>query len=210
MAATAACAFSPMQSSANATGRFTACDTAATIGFSESFGSGPLGRPKCASRMTLPPLSAISVMVGATRSMRVASVTLPFSIGTLRSTRSRTRLSFTSASSRVLKFAMSQPRVPGERSETRDPGLLMLRPTGRPGSAVHRFVLHRVRDKKEYQISLPIATAVSAMRLEKPHSLSYQDITRTKVPSMTLVWSMWKIDECGSWLKSIETFGSLV
>ena len=30
------------------------------------------------------------------------------------------------------------------------------------------------------QISLPIATAVSAMRLEKPHSLSYQDITRTK------------------------------
>ena len=27
------------------------------------------------------------------------------------------------------------------------------------------------------------------------------------VPSITLVWSMWKIDECGSWLKSIETFG---
>ena len=50
-----------------------------------------------------------------------------------------------------------------------------------------------------------MATAVSAMRLEKPHSLSYQVRMRTKVPSMTLVWSMWKVDECGSWLKSIET-----
>src|SRR5262245_37571368 len=45
--------------------------------------------------------------------------------------------------------------------------------------------------------SLPMATAVSAMRLEKPHSLSYQDITRTKVPSMTLVWSIWNVDEAG-------------
>ena len=35
--------------------------------------------------------------------------------------------------------------------------------------------------EKSYS-SLPIATAVSAMRLEKPHSLSYQDITRTSVP----------------------------
>ena len=68
----------------------------------------------------------------------------------------------------------------------------------------------RCRRATRAQISLPIATAVSAMRLEKPHSLSYQDITRTKVPSMTLVWSMWKIEERGSWLKSSETFGSLV
>src|SRR5215207_1589483 len=60
------------------------------------------------------------------------------------------------------------------------------------------------------QISFAIATAVSAMRFEKPHSLSYHAITRTKVPSMTLVWSMWNVAECGSWLKSIETFGSLV
>ena len=48
------------------------------------------------------------------------------------------------------------------------------------------------------------------MRLEKPHSLSYQLMTRTSVPSMTLVWSMWKVDECGSWLKSIDTFGASV
>jgi hypothetical protein len=60
------------------------------------------------------------------------------------------------------------------------------------------------------QISFAMATAVSAMRFEKPHSLSYQDITRTKLPSITLVWSMWKMDEAGWWLKSMETFGSLV
>ena len=59
---------------------------------------------------------------------------------------------------------------------------------------------------KEDQISLPIATAVSAMRLEKPHSLSYQVRIEHIVPSITLVWSMWKIEECGSWLKSDETF----
>src|SRR5262245_26185338 len=64
--------------------------------------------------------------------------------------------------------------------------------------------------RSDRQSNLPIATAVSAMRLEKPHSLSYQDITRTSVPLMTLVWSMWNVDECGSWLKSIETLGSLV
>src|ERR1700716_4186405 len=45
------------------------------------------------------------------------------------------------------------------------------------------------------------------MRLEKPHSLSYQLMTRTRVPSMTLVWSIWKVDEWGSWLKSIDTLG---
>ena len=55
-----------------------------------------------------------------------------------------------------------------------------------------------------------MATAVSAMRFEKPHSLSYHDITRTKVPSNTLVWSMWKTEECGSWLKSMETLGWVV
>ena len=37
------------------------------------------------------------------------------------------------------------------------------------------------------QISFAIATAVSAMRFEKPHSLSYQESTRTKLPSITLV-----------------------
>src|SRR5512145_602532 len=55
--------------------------------------------------------------------------------------------------------------------------------------------------------SLPMATAVSAMRFEKPHSLSYHDRTRTSLPSMTFVWSMWNTEEWLSWLKSEETFG---
>ena len=60
------------------------------------------------------------------------------------------------------------------------------------------------------QISFAIATAVSAMRFEKPHSLSYQESTRTKLPSITLVWSRWKIEERSSPLKSLETLGSSV
>ncbi len=44
-------------------------------------------------------------------------------------------------------------------------------------------------DGSGVQISLPIATAVSIMRFEKPHSLSYQDSTLTSLPSITLVWS---------------------
>ena len=71
-------------------------------------------------------------------------------------------------------------------------------PGTRPGMTVYRLQ------------QLAIATAVSPIRLEKPHSLSYQDITRTSVPFMTLVWSMWKVAECGSWLKSIETLGASV
>ena len=43
------------------------------------------------------------------------------------------------------------------------------------------------RQLRRAQISFAMATAVSAMRLEKPHSLSYQDSTRTKLPSITLV-----------------------
>jgi UTP--glucose-1-phosphate uridylyltransferase len=54
-------------------------------------------------------------------------------------------------------------------------------------------------------MSFPIATAISAMRLEKPHSLSYQAITETKLPSITLVWSSAKEDEAGLWLKSTDT-----
>ena len=60
------------------------------------------------------------------------------------------------------------------------------------------------------QISLPMATAVSLMRFEKPHSLSYQVRMRTMVPSITLVWSMWNTEEWLSWLKSEETSFSVV
>src|SRR5690349_3925408 len=59
------------------------------------------------------------------------------------------------------------------------------------------------------QPSLLMATAVSAMRLEKPHSLSYQESTRTNTPSITWVCGRSKVELAGLWLKSIETRGSL-
>ncbi len=118
IAATALAAASPMQSSAKATGFLMTFDSASATGFSESLASRPFGRPKCASRMTLPPLSEISVMVGAMRSSRVASETRPLSMGTLRSTRSSTRLAFTSTSSRVRNLFMHRfPRHPGAKLE---------------------------------------------------------------------------------------------
>src|ERR1700712_1288063 len=43
------------------------------------------------------------------------------------------------------------------------------------------------------------------MRLEKPHSLSYQVMIDTKLPSITLVWSSAKLDDAGLWLKSDDT-----
>ena len=72
MDATAFAAASPMQSSAKATGRPSTSDRAAATGFRDCFASRPFGRPKWDKRTTLPPLSAISWMVGITRSRRVA------------------------------------------------------------------------------------------------------------------------------------------
>ena len=77
-------------------------------------------------------------------------------------------------------------------------------PHKRPAAATHSGSVrlrsgHSVRERANFwtpafagvapnpQISFAIATAVSAMRFEKPHSLSYQDSTRTKLPSITLV-----------------------
>ena len=60
------------------------------------------------------------------------------------------------------------------------------------------------------QSNFPIATAVSAMRLEKPHSLSYQPITRTISPSTTAVCVASKVQDAGAWLKSALTRGSVL
>src|SRR3546814_7446146 len=57
------------------------------------------------------------------------------------------------------------------------------------------------------QPSLPTATAVSDMRLENPHSLSYHDSTRTSRPSMTWVCVRSKVELAGLWLKSIDASG---
>src|SRR5437899_6388572 len=108
IAFTAASASGPIQSSANPIVRLRTPAIAPATGWSESLGVRSFGRPKCDSRITLPPLSAISVMVGAARSSRVRSLTLPSSIGTLKSTRSSTRLPLRSASSSVRNAATAE------------------------------------------------------------------------------------------------------
>jgi hypothetical protein len=46
---------------------------------------------------------------------------------------------------------------------------------------------NRASAAESHQMTLAMAAAVSVMRFEKPHSLSYQLMTRTSVLSMTLV-----------------------
>ena len=205
-----------MQSALKATGRLRTSATAAATGFSELASSGPpLGRPKCASRMTLPPLSAISAMVGATRSIsrRIGHAAVlrrnvevdaqenAFSrdIGVVEGAERLCHGTSQSVGRQRSVPVLSCPREAGAQfSRARSSGGLRdtsLDPRFPAGVAVNP------------QISFAIATAVSAMRLEKPHSLSYQDSTRTKLPSMTLVWSRWKIEERSSPLKSLETLG---
>src|SRR3984893_5167339 len=104
---TASSASGPMQSSAKAPGLPSALTSGSTSGFNDISGTRlPSGRPKWLSTITLAPLAASSASVGAARSMRVASVTLPFFIGTLRSTRTSTRLPVTSTESIVLKLTL--------------------------------------------------------------------------------------------------------
>src|ERR1700730_2374522 len=97
-----------MQSAAKATFRPPIAFSNGPIkGRRESAGSGPaLGRPKCDITTTRAPLPISASMVGASRSMRVASVTTPALMGTFRSARNSTRLPRTSMSLRVLKLAM--------------------------------------------------------------------------------------------------------
>src|SRR6202521_5944984 len=52
------------------------------------------------------------------------------------------------------------------------------------------------------------ASVVSIMRLENPHSLSYQAHTLTSVPSITLVSVASNTEEWASWLKSTDTSGA--
>ncbi len=54
----------------------------------------------------------------------------------------------------------------------------------------------------------PIVPATSAIRAEKPHSLSYHASTRTVRPPTTLVWSGAKMQDSVVWLKSMLTLAS--
>src|SRR4029077_11963539 len=64
--------------------------------------------------------------------------------------------------------------------------------------AIHVGGADKGRSINIVHINLLMTTAVSLMRLEKPHSLSYQDTTRQKVPSTTCVDSRSKIELKGS------------
>src|SRR4051812_33047035 len=57
---------------------------------------------------------------------------------------------------------------------------------------------------------LPNRAAVSDIRLEKPHSLSYQPMTRAIAPSTTAVCVASNVHEAGQWLKSIDTSGCVL
>src|SRR5688572_10508603 len=63
-------------------------------------------------------------------------------------------------------------------------------------------------DASGYFAAIQLITT-SSMRLEKPHSLSYQLETFTSRPE-TLVSVASKVEEAGSWLKSTETSGALL
>jgi len=60
------------------------------------------------------------------------------------------------------------------------------------------------------QPSAAIAAAVSTMRFEKPHSLSYQLSTRTSLPSITAVSRLSTVELALVCMRSIETNGSSV
>src|ERR1700691_513828 len=67
-------------------------------------------------------------------------------------------------------------------------------PLAREGKVCHAPNFH--------QTAWDQAIVVSSMRLEKPHSLSYQAHTFTSVPPTTLVSVASNVEECASWLKS--------
>ena len=59
-------------------------------------------------------------------------------------------------------------------------------------------------------MNFAICSAVSLMRVAKPHSLSYQLNTRASLPSMTWVWGRATVEDAAVWLMSMDTTGSLV
>ena len=83
------------------------CDTALFQQVCQMFGTGtrlyfstrsPFGRPRCEARITRAPCSNAYWIVGSAARMRVSSSTLPSLMGTLKSTRMKTRLPFKSRS----------------------------------------------------------------------------------------------------------------
>ena len=109
-------------------------------------------------------------MVGSTRAMRVVSVTVPSCIGYVEID--------------AEQHALAADVEPIDGANAREVGLVPAVQVGGAGNG---------RDINVVHINLLITTAVSLMRLEKPHSLSYQDTTRQKVPSTT--WVLFEIED---------------
>jgi|GEM_PF-5421771 len=61
-----------------------------------------------------------------------------------------------------------------------------------------------IQGANRHYLAFIMASAVSSMRFEKPHSLSYQAQALTSRP-LTLVRVASKVEECASWLKSTDT-----
>ena len=144
-------------------------------------------------------------MVGTARLKRVASVTNPFFIGTFISTRIRTFLPFKSKLSSVRSAIFYLQNAIQETSETNfraKNNRFAPSYTIQSAKQANKITTKRMRyvlcSNYDAYISLPIATAVSAIRQEKPHSLSYQLSTRTNLPSSTFVCAGAKFDECVS------------
>ena len=91
-----------MQSRTNSTSLASKLPSFSADGSREYFGSGPpLGRPRCDMRISRPSRSSTLLIVGNAWTIRRSSLILPLAIGTVKSTRSRTRLPLTSMSATV-------------------------------------------------------------------------------------------------------------
>ena len=133
--ATASSATGPRQSSAKNTSSPSTSRMAAETGRSDIDSTlCPRGRSKWLTTMTLAPDLASSLIVGETRSMRLRSVMRPSRTGTLRSTRSSTRLPRTSNPSMVLNILPPEGPERRCRLRARVPGT-----GGRPGPSATAF-----------------------------------------------------------------------
>ena len=94
----------------------------------------PFGRPRWLARMTFAPDWTSVRIVGIAARMRESSVTRPSASGTLKSTRTKTRLPATSAS-RIVSLSMTSVLLGGDVPPAGDRGRLGAGVTGRDQAA---------------------------------------------------------------------------
>ena len=104
----------------------------------------------------------------------------------------------------------AQPRVVADRAVLHRHVQIDAHQHPLAGQVVRQVVEGFEAGRHRLRSSLAIAPAVSTMRFEKPHSLSYQLTTRTSLPSITAVSRLSTVELAGLWLRSIETSGSSV